>query len=233
MVKKYHIEFVEANAPITETVTKIGGQPVWVDEPQSPVSRETGEQMQFLCQVALDADLFDVPPAKVAYLFMTGGAEWEYVDGTWDPEAGENAVIVQPSSEVPYDGRVETVPLPTGATLYRFEEVPDGGPREAVPCEYAARLAPGEEADLASEDEQAGWDDEMYDAYFDSLAGNKVGGTPGFIQAEVYPEGGPWNLLLQLEMMELPCYVNFGDAGVGYAFISADGEKGRFLWQSY
>jgi hypothetical protein len=233
LVKKYDIAFVESASSITEPVTKLGGQPVWIEAPQWPLSRETGGQRQFLCQVALDADLFDVPPGKVAYLFMTGGAEGEYVNGTWDPEAGENAVIVQPSSEAPYDGRVETVPSPTGPTLYRFEGAPDGAQREAVPCEYAARLTPGEEADPASEDERASWDDEIYDAYFDSLAGNKVGGTPGFIQAEEYPEGGPWNLLLQLEMMELPCYVNFGDAGVGYTFVSTDGKKGRFLWQCH
>ncbi|WP_422747317.1 hypothetical protein [Micromonospora sp. WMMD1219] len=35
----------------------------------------------------------------MAYLFLTGGDE--YVDGTWEPEDGENAVIVQPEGSVP------------------------------------------------------------------------------------------------------------------------------------
>jgi hypothetical protein len=25
--------------------------------------------------------------------------------------------------------------------------------------------------------------------------------------------------------------VNFGDAGIGYAFLSEDGTRGKFLWQ--
>ena len=102
-----------------------------------------------------------------------------------------------------------------------------------VLCEYADELTPGEDREPVSEEEQAGWDDDTHDAYFDSLVGNKIGGTPLFIQGEEYPAGGPWRLLLQLEMMELPFFINFGDAGSGYSFVSDDGEKGRFLWQCY
>ncbi len=233
MVKKYDISFVEAPSSITEPVTKFGGQPVWIGEPQWPLGRQTGEQMQFICQVALDAGLFRVPSGKMAYLFMSGGAEGEYVDETWDPEAGENAVIIQPSTERPYDGRLETVPSATGPTLYRFEEEPGGGRMKAVPCEYAVELTPGEDREPASEEEQVEWGDDTHDAYFDSLVGNKIGGTPLFIQSEEYPADGSWKLLVQLESMALPFFVNFGDAGSGYAFVSADGEKGRFLWQCY
>jgi hypothetical protein len=233
LVKKYDISFVEAPISIPEPVTKFGGQPMWLGEPQWPLSRKTGGQMQFVCQVVLDADLFRVPSGRMAYLFKTGGAGGEHVDGTWDPDGGENAVIVQPSTDVPYDGRVETVPSATGPTLYRFEEEPGGGQMKVVPCEYAVELAPGEDGEPASDEEQVEWDDATHDAYFDSLVGNKIGGTPLFIQGEEYPADGPWKLLLQLEMMELPFFVNFGDAGSGYAFVSADGEKGRFLWQCY
>jgi hypothetical protein len=28
-----------------------------------------------------------------------------------------------------------------------------------------------------------------------------------------------------------PIKINFGDAGIGYAFISEDGQVGKFLWQ--
>jgi uncharacterized protein YwqG len=63
------------------------------------------------------------------------------------------------------------------------------------------------------------------------LAGNKLGGTPGFLQNEDYPGEGEWKLLLQLDSTKVPFYVNFGDAGVGYAFLSADGREARFLWQ--
>jgi len=32
--------------------------------------------------------------------------------------------------------------------------------------------------------------------------------------------------------MQVPFEVNFGDAGVGYAFLSEDGTTSKFLWQS-
>jgi hypothetical protein len=181
LAKKYDIYLVEATSSITEPVTKFGGQPVWIDEPQWPLGRQTGEKMQFVCQVALDADLFRVPSGMMAYVFRAGGAEGEYVDGTWDPEAGENAVIVQASTEVPYDGHVEAVPSATGPTLYRFEEKP-GGRLKVVSCEYAVELTPGEDEEPVSEEEQAGRDDDIHDAYL-RLAGRQQGRR----YAAVYP----------------------------------------------
>jgi hypothetical protein len=29
----------------------------------------------------------------------------------------------------------------------------------------------------------------------------------------------------------VPFYIDFGDDGVGYAFISKDGHRAKFLWQ--
>ena len=116
-------------------------------------------------------------------------------------DGGENAVILQPG----------TFAGPTieqeGPTLYRMvgsdRLVPE-------PCEFAVSLAFGEDSD--------GFADQ-------------IGGTPAFLQGEEYPEGGPWRLLLQLDSSSVPFYVNFGDAGVGYALISEDGTAGKFLWQ--
>jgi hypothetical protein len=182
--------------------------------------------MQFVCQIPLDPGIFGGPPGRMAYLFITGESEGEWVDGTHDPDGGENAVIVQPGGA----GGVETVPDAVGPTLYRLGY---GGRRVAVPCEYAVKLSPGEDAEYVDEDDRIEWSDEDYDAYCDALDGNKIGGTPVFIQSDEFPKGGPWRLLLQLDSMEVPFYVNFGDAGVGYAYISEDGESGKFLWQCY
>lgn len=105
--KKYTITLHEAPSPITETITKFGGQPIWVAEPQWPISRATGEPMRFICQIALDTELFGEPAGRLVYLFMT------FVNNTYDPEGGENAVIIQP------DGisDVATQPLLTGPTF--------------------------------------------------------------------------------------------------------------------
>jgi hypothetical protein len=37
---------------------------------------------------------------------------------------------------------------------------------------------------------------------------------------------------LQLDSTGVPFEVNFGDGGVGYAFLAADGNVGKFAWQS-
>ena len=102
-----------------------------------------------------------------------------------------------------------------------------------VPCEYSVSLEPGEDPEYVGEDERVEWSEAEFDAYEKPLDGNKVAGTPGFIQADEFPEAGPWRLLLQLDSMTVPFHVNFGDAGIGYAYISEDGRSGRFLWQCY
>src|SRR5215217_5247181 len=96
-VPKRQIAFREVDQPITESVTKFGGQPVWLSEPQWPISRETGRQMTFFCQVRLG----DVPglerTAGMAYVFMTDDADGPGLGllRTMSPTYGENAVILQ------------------------------------------------------------------------------------------------------------------------------------------
>ena len=68
-------------------------------------------------------------------------------------------------------------------------------------------------------------------AYRESLIGNKLGGTPGFLQNDELPFPEPWHLLLQLDSTRVPFWINFGDAGIGYAFINGKGTEGKFLWQ--
>ena len=47
-IKKYVLSSELTPAPITEPVSKLGGQPVWVDAPQWPLSRATGKPMSFV-----------------------------------------------------------------------------------------------------------------------------------------------------------------------------------------
>jgi hypothetical protein len=80
-----------APGPITEPVTKLGGQPVWLEDPQWPQSSGQGTPMTFIGQFKL--------PEGMAYLFMTDATE--YVDNAWEADFGENAVIVQPGGRIP------------------------------------------------------------------------------------------------------------------------------------
>lgn len=98
MPKKHRIEFHEASSPIADFVTKFGGQPTWVSEPQWPLSRETGNPMRFIRQIKLTNELFPNTTAQMAYLFMTDEENGEFVDGTYEPDGGENAVILQPGN---------------------------------------------------------------------------------------------------------------------------------------
>ena len=79
-MKRATIEFHEAKQSIREAVTKFGGQPTWLEEPQWPLSRQSGAPMRFICQIRLDEELFGAVTARMAYLFMTDGEE--YIDGT-------------------------------------------------------------------------------------------------------------------------------------------------------
>jgi hypothetical protein len=57
--------------------------------------------------------------------------------------------------------------------------------------------------------------------------------VPGFLQNEEYPDEYHKKLLMQLESSIVPFWINFGDGGAGYAFISDDGTSAKFLWQCH
>lgn len=219
-MKSRRIEFIDAKA--SKLSTKFGGQPDWIDHPQWPLSKETGNPMRFICQIDLSEFNTD---AKMAYLFMTD--EEEYVDGTWEPEGGENAIILQPSTEV----HVTTLENKTGPSLYKMAN--ELFSKNLVPkdVEFSTNLIEENEPEFVDENERADWDDEQWVAYSEVLDKNKIGGTPIFLQGTEFPDTGKWHLLMQLDSTKVPFYINFGDAGVGYAFISEDGKRARFLWQ--
>lgn len=226
MPLKGDIEFIPVSGPITGHITKFGGQPTWLESPQWPLSRETGNPMRFIGQIALDAQLFPDAAGCMAYLFITD-EEDDYIDGTWEPDGGENAVIIQPGGAAP---NVECFAQATGPSLITMVE--GGGIRlQTVEQEYAAKLSLRDEPAYHSDDARAGWTDDQFQQYAAALEGNKLGGSPLFLQNEEFPDGGVWNLLLQLDSGKVPFSINFGDVGVGYAFIDPKGRVGKMLWQ--
>ncbi|HEY1387770.1 MAG TPA: DUF1963 domain-containing protein [Ktedonobacterales bacterium] len=221
VVKKYVLSAVPAPTPIVEPVSKLGGQPVWLAEPKWPLSKATGKPMSFVGQFALYPEIFGSFEAQMAYIFMYD--DEPFVDGTWLPNGGENAVILQPGA---WNG--PTMASATGPTLYDTVQRPDGVV-EQVPVEYGLRLTLGEDADVLDENAfraRDAWDE--YCAYLDE---SKIGGAPAFLQNPEYPGPGSWRLLAQLNGDLFDYNINFGDAGVGYAFIDDDGVAAKFLWQ--
>ncbi len=110
MGSKRIIHFVEYE-PSGSAKTKFGGQPDWLVEPQWPISQVLKKPMSFIAQIAL-SDVFPEHAGKVAYIFMTEDDD-VYIDGTWEPDSGENAVIIQPSGEyLAYTEALDSGPAP-------------------------------------------------------------------------------------------------------------------------
>lgn len=211
MNKKYDLDFEKSETQIIEPITKFGGQPVWLEEPQWPISSQLNEQMRFICQIALTDDLFPGSAGKVAYIFMTEDFD-EYVDDTWEPNGGENAVIIQPGGI----NSIKTVNKQIGPS------------RE----EYKVSLLKGEDQEFIPEFKIFEMSEAESEKYCESLSTNKIGGTPGFMQGDEFPEPiNEWLLLLQLYSCSAPFEINFGDSGIAYAFINKNCKEGKFLWQ--
>jgi hypothetical protein len=188
------------------------------------MSAETGKPMRFICQVALTDEPFNLATPKMAYVFMTD--EEDYVDDTWEPDGGENAVILQPGRT-----SLSVKPLAEGPTLYRMVNQPGRSRLVPEPCEFTVKGSISDDPAFVDEAARAEWPDEKWDSHAKALEGNKIGGTPIFLQGDEFPGPGSWKLLLELDSTQVPFFVNFGDAGTGYAFLSEDGTIGKFLWQ--
>jgi hypothetical protein len=178
--------------------------------------------MQFICQIPIGRDLFPGVADAVAYLFMAAhdGAE------TWLPDGGENAVVLVP--------RGRTTPLLTagdGPCLQHMVKKWWKRTLVSEPCIFSAELTPSEDPKFIPQHVLEQLPERQVTAYREALGGNKLGGTPGFLQGDGLPYPAPWHLLLQLDSAQVPFMINFGDAGVGYLFLNGNGTEGKFLWQ--
>ncbi|GIH20571.1 hypothetical protein [Rugosimonospora africana] len=215
-IATYH----RADEPVTAPVTKFGGQPTWLGDPQWPLSAAWGTPMRFVGQIALDPE-FATGEGRLAYLFVTHGEHGRDVD-EFDPDVifadgGENAVVVQP-------GRFAgpTSPLVSGPTLYH---------KDGSPAEYTVDLVRGEDPEPLSTEAYLALPDDDRDRYFEAVDYDKVAGTVFLTDEADWPEGGPWRPLLRLATNWTPFYLNLGSAPVAFAFLSTDGTEGRLLVQ--
>jgi hypothetical protein len=228
---KQVIRYHETPTPIRTFTTKFGGQPVWLEEPTWPLSRMYARPMQFVCQIALDPGFLPKTPAQMAYLFMT---DWDYESpypNTFDPDDGENALLLQPGGL--WSG--PSLHLHEGPGLYRrFHR---GGRWEQVPCEFAVELLPGDDP------EDGVWQDypqeeAAQDLYWAALSEDKLGGipVPTPFGRRFGADFDGWRLLLQLNAKDNangsdPFFLNMAYDAVAYAFVSRDGRRGKFLWE--
>lgn len=212
------IEFERAERPIGGLVIKFGGSPVWLQRSQWPLSPETRRPMIFIGQVALkDSNLFPGAVAQMAYVFIA-----DEPDKTGDPDAGENAVVLQPGAfDAPHSA------LSSGPTISAYD--PTDGTVLSEPAEFAAMLSPRTDPDFATMAELLSWSVTEQQRYSGELMGSKVGGSPALWHESSLPFED-WRLILQLESSSAPFFVNFGFGGTGYAIANADCTRAKFFW---
>ncbi|WP_175408534.1 hypothetical protein [Streptomyces sp. TRM64462] len=209
----------DAEAAAVTGGTRLGGQPHWLEEPQWPVDPYENELAPFMGQFRVPAADGGWNGDRMVYLFAIGFS-------------GEHATVVQPGGQVTES--FETRAAATGPTdldrvhVLRVEEEVDFSrvERELEPVE-------GEDEDDREERLEELLDRRQQDAEgsirMDQLGGPDV--VPVWLQGDYLPGEG-WRLVAQLDSCRLPFDVNFGDSGVGYLFLSPDGENAEFFFQS-
>ncbi|MEF9915139.1 hypothetical protein OG810_01300 [Streptomyces sp. NBC_01693] len=214
----------KADEPVTEPVSKFGGQPVWLEAPTWPVDPQTGEPLVFIGQFRVPGD-----EVRLAYLFLE---EDDRVMGM-HPTSGEAVVLIQPDGRVPSFAVIG--PRGTrGRSLWRW-----GHDETEAPVEWLVDLDPTPpETDAAANHHSAWWNYMRHEGpEVDLPSGDEpkdfLGGTA------VLPNGRAWGLdddswlfLCQFadrgEDAEDPFFLNFG-YGSGFVFISCDHREGRSL----
>lgn len=190
-------------------MSKFGGQPAWIGEPQWPICRHSGEKMTFIMQLQLPGP-FQAGGHTMAYLFMEDDDNAEIYP--CEADGGRNAIILQGGPV--FKPNVMVSNARTGPTL--CPRVPDqwstAAPpdRAKGPVEGVITVAPSRPGEEFPE--------------FSTL-----GGEPEWTQNDDTPADGPWDLLLQVESEHIPCWVPF--EGSMYAFIAPDGTRARLLYQ--
>jgi hypothetical protein len=218
------MSFRSAGAPIREAVAKLGGQPVWLDEPFWPTSQGFGTPMTFVGQFPIPG-----PALRMTYLFVTED-EWSTAE-IYDPVGGENALIVQPGGRIPEFLRGDATA--DGPSLWRHGATW----AEKVPVEFHVDLSTIGEADERALRELIAWQDDERHGILRERPGpgrlpprSYVGGRPLFWNPDV-GVNGLWHFFFQLDggegWADEPYSLNFG-GGTGYAFLSPDENEGRF-----
>jgi len=220
MVAKKRLEFKQVKKPITNPVTKFGGQPVWLDEAQWPISRKLGEPMGFICQIRISEDLHPKYAGKMVYVFITEDEEIE----SNKPDTGENAIIIQPGGRIDVDVK----PIDQGPMLLKF----DYATGEYQDVEYGITEVDDHDPEFISNIHSRYGEIKDADSYIEKVMGTKIGGVPGFVQFDEYPsKTEKWIFVAQIDSTDSHFSIEMGDAGCAFIFVNEDFTIGKMLWQ--
>ena len=116
---------------------------------------------------------------------------------------------------------------PYPKVLKRWHEM--SGVRSEVSCEYRVAESPAHEADYMTFEQLELLTENERTRIGESWRGNKIGGSPYWMQHMEFPLSDS-RLLLQLEDGTYPFNLNLG-TGMGYVFIDPACTQGSLLWQ--
>ncbi len=231
MINRDTIKLVPSRSPIVGRISKFGGSPNWIGDPQWPLSKASEKPMRFICQIRLDHDLIGCPHEAMAYMFMS---DCHPDIDEWSQDKGEVAVIIQPGGILPDNLIIEDRTI--GPSLYKITK----GKRKFLfreklktPVEYKLELSRDREPDNLSE-----FDNSYRELGLDQdhLLVNKIGGNPS-IQFDIpfetnltwnefsSRELGEWIFAMQIYQEDEFFQLEFSGA-TGYLFVSKDYKKG-------
>ncbi|AFZ57320.1 DUF1963 domain-containing protein [Anabaena cylindrica FACHB-243] len=229
----------ETQTPITEPITKFGGQPVWINEPTWPLAFETGEKMLFMGQIALEDSIFPNSNGVMVYVFIWGDAEPLYAEAM--------AVVIQTPEMIYKTEEVEYISDATGLSIYEFDENSKENYKE-----YEILLSPIKSEIATPPSAHYNRYDELdielgYNFSRPEFAGNKIGGQPLYINQPTNPreefDSKEWLLLLQLAPQQgyyllprfqpnfYPFSMELGEFGILTIFIANDYTQAKLFIQ--
>jgi hypothetical protein len=201
--------------------SKAGGRVV-VEIPSAiPLCKECGKEMSLIFQVPFSES--DGGGFVGALIFMCDSED--ETCSTWEPSSGANAVVLLKDWKSREPFGMAAYP----AFEIRWVEFPD----------LSAEIT-----DLSDDDPQVKQVESEIEAFVEKFGWSKMGGLPLWYQNPEVPTcvacGGPTQFLGQFDSQlgkdasGADAAMNFGDAGIGYAFLCekrCSDQGGAFLWQ--
>lgn len=202
----YRIKEFQKIESETSCYTKFGGMPLWINDPQIPISKAWGKPMMFIGQIALH-EFIQIDRKAIAYIFCTHPESVE--DDFFDPDisfydSGENAIIIQ------WENESNTEYLKNIEISSEQNSLPIAYTEEGENAEYSVITERCNEDDI----EKYRWD-------------NRILGKPIFAQREGVPMGYS-KLLLQFNLFESPLCLEPSDS-ILYVFLDEGLKEGKMM----
>jgi uncharacterized protein YwqG len=211
--------FEKVDQPILETVSKIGGKPVGLDEFDWPSCKTCNNPMAFLMQIAIGPGTpIEAPDEGLIYIFMCNNPDMVDECKTADPDMGDNKVIV-----IYYDDMLEGVAeIPDYSNgllnVYQVTLTDESWPSKCAHC-----------GDTVNDGEIICPSCSTYYAFH-----SRIGGLLSWIGEQEVPydsKGEPMEFIAQINWNVGDPNFSMDHFGIGYIFLSFDKKEGKFLYQ--